>query len=194
MRRALLLVLMLSAVFAASLFSVEHTNELIVGEDQDYILHIINSNSDKPVFYAKVALYKGSELLAMDYTNLEGYVSFLLHPTNESQVAFSITADGYNEYVVFQNATTRSVIEPVVEPTPLNNETVSSITGFLLLNPSQRGLFFFILALVFVCLFSASYVFFENFVRQEAADEVGEESSWELTQVFEGLTTWIKGK
>lgn len=197
MKRAILLALMLATAFAG-LFSVEHTGTLFLDEDNEHILLVNNAASSSPVYYATVTIFSNDEKLDEAKTNLNGYATFTVHPETEGVVAFSVTHEDYNEYVLFQEIIERkieeaAIIEPIPEPQPQDDAT--PITGFVSLNSGERNIFLFIMLLAFICLSASSYLFYQHFIQSEVATEEG---AWESTELleekssFDGLENAIK--
>ena len=169
------------------LFSVKHIGDLYSNEDNAYTLEISSAVSGNPVPNATIAIYKGDKVVGRGTSNKIGIVSFILHPLEEGQVAFSITKEGYNEYVLFQDIVARPV-EPTATPIPTPSVTPTpkhlKSTGFVLLNPSDRGLFLFVMLFAFISLFSSSALFYKNYVMEQSDD-----GAWDFVESF---TNWLK--
>ncbi len=182
--------LVVSLAFA-SLFNVGHFGSLYVGEDNGYTLLVSNAASRQPVAGASVRLYKGDKLLGERVTNATGYASFLLHPLETGLIAFSITKEGFNEYVLFQKAVMRPTPTPEATPAPAPSpqNATAPTTGYLLVNPSEGGLFLFAFAVAFICLFGASAIFYKNFMAEGASS-----GAWDMANAFKAVTAYFKKK
>ena len=184
MKRGVLFTVLLIAVASAGLFSVEHSRGLAVGEDQGYVLTVSDANTSLPIEGVLAEVFT-DELLAEGTTGPDGSVHFFLHPEAEGFIAFRLTADGYNEYVVVEEALFPPT--PVAAPEPsVAANTTAPITGFLTLQPNERSMFYFVFALAIACLFGAAYVFYTNFV-------MGEKSEWGVTQALDAVAQFLKG-
>ncbi len=180
---------MLLAAASASLFAVEHSPGLVVGEDQGYVITLTDANNGTPVEAALVEAYGDEGVIAQGATGADGSVHFFLHPGSPGFIAFRATADGYNEYVVVEEVTVPDEPAPAYStPTPKPNVATNPITGFITLNPTESSIFYFGFAAVIASLFGATYIFYLNYIMEEET-----EAAWDVTRVIESAAAWLKG-
>lgn len=190
MKQILLFVLVLSMAFA-SLFTVSHMGEPYAGEDNNYTIVVSNAATGLPVANASVTLYKSDKPLGKRMTNAAGRAPFLLHPLETGIVAFSIAKEGFNEYVLFQEITARpapaQIATPTPAPTAVPAQAPTKLSGYMAMNPSDRGMFLFVMLIAFVCFFSSFALFYKNYVQKEEGAGSGD-----MAEAFSTLTGWLK--
>ncbi|MFC2174307.1 carboxypeptidase-like regulatory domain-containing protein [archaeon] len=202
MKQVFLFVLMLVAA-SASLIAVEHSPTLVAGEEQGYVIALTDADTGAPLAGALVEVHTHNGFLKKGVTGDDGSTHFFLTPEAGEYYAFRATADGYNEYVVVHDVSVPEapeVASVVSTATPV--EDTSALTGFIVMNSSQKSWFFFWFSAVIVCLFGASYVFYFNFVQEHDPgkglhlnllmdNDKDEPFAWDSTRVIQAMTGWM---
>ncbi len=200
--KRVLIVLLLVAMSFASIFAVDHTEGLVLGEEQGYLMRVTHSSEGTPMANVTVEMYQESLKLTEKTTNAQGYVYFTVFPNHIGFYAFRVTTGGYKDYVVIEQ-----VVEPTPEPSiePIEtasvidlgveaNKSTSSVTGFVTVGNADFNFFFVMIAFTMACIFSASYLLYQNYVVDELNLDNEEQGAWDYTEIFNNVKNWIKGE